>query len=292
MSENAECLQCHCNHCGQNLEFPADGVGTVIECPACHQKTMLYRAMPRTIEPCLTPPPQKGVGDLSETSTNETASPPPTAAESASPPPLLRMDSTGNNYVITLSPGEVRYIDADDFLGADIENVISQIKQVSESPIIAMRRAFGFSNGNGHGFHAVSYDGLVEGEAWESRLRLHHTICRMILNHGTPYGLYYSFHCYLSLGKLFAFDECLQSWLKEASKSTDIVESYLASAEHFVLNVEYVYMRKSDFCFPGVSTRRWDNTGGGQWSCVFRKTDFVKKKLNEMVENAADVNGG
>jgi hypothetical protein len=192
--------------------------------------------------------------------------------------PLLRKAPIRTDYVIELSAGEVRYVALEDFLKADIESVISQIKQSTQSPIIRPRASFGLSNGEG--FCTLDYDRLAEGESWESRLRLHHAICRMILDHGTPYGLYYSFHCYLSLGKLFAFDECLQSWVKEARNSWDITQSYTASPEHFVLQVN-VAKGVAD-----TSSRGGFHCMVSKEPCVFRKTDFVKKKLLEVAERA------
>lgn len=43
MSENAAYLKCRCKHCGQSLEFPADGLGSEIPCPNCGQTTLLYK---------------------------------------------------------------------------------------------------------------------------------------------------------------------------------------------------------------------------------------------------------
>jgi len=53
MSDNAEYLKCACDYCGQELEFPADGLGTEIECPTCHHRTMLHRESGQTTK--LTP---------------------------------------------------------------------------------------------------------------------------------------------------------------------------------------------------------------------------------------------
>lgn len=61
--ENAEYLQCPCKYCGQELEFPADGVGTDIECPTCHQQTMLHRPMAGAAEP---PKPSSITGTTTE----------------------------------------------------------------------------------------------------------------------------------------------------------------------------------------------------------------------------------
>jgi hypothetical protein len=54
MSENAEYLKCPCDHCSQKLEFPAEGVGAEVQCPACGMTTRLHRPayipLPPTIQ--------------------------------------------------------------------------------------------------------------------------------------------------------------------------------------------------------------------------------------------------
>jgi len=42
MSENLEYRKCDCVHCGQNIEFPNQGVGMEVECPTCHKMTRLF----------------------------------------------------------------------------------------------------------------------------------------------------------------------------------------------------------------------------------------------------------
>lgn len=44
MSEDGEYLTCSCNHCEQHLEFPAEGVGTEIQCPTCGMAVVLTKA--------------------------------------------------------------------------------------------------------------------------------------------------------------------------------------------------------------------------------------------------------
>jgi hypothetical protein len=53
------------------------------------------------------------------------------AATSDGPPNLFRQEGCSADYVITLSPGNVRYIPNKEFLSADIENVISQVQQLA-----------------------------------------------------------------------------------------------------------------------------------------------------------------
>ncbi len=38
-----EFSKCHCQHCGQHLEYPAHGEGMTIACPTCQQDTTLNR---------------------------------------------------------------------------------------------------------------------------------------------------------------------------------------------------------------------------------------------------------
>jgi hypothetical protein len=55
-----ELLKCCCNHCSENIEFPADGVGQEIECPHCRLKTTLYRPAnqsPEALRPKAKTPP-------------------------------------------------------------------------------------------------------------------------------------------------------------------------------------------------------------------------------------------
>jgi hypothetical protein len=56
MGEDSELLKCSCDHCGQNLEFPAEGVGTEIQCPVCKHTTRLYRPASALVTPPIPPP--------------------------------------------------------------------------------------------------------------------------------------------------------------------------------------------------------------------------------------------
>ncbi len=46
MSDEIKYLTCPCDNCGQNLEFPAEGVGTEIQCPTCGMITLLHSKAP------------------------------------------------------------------------------------------------------------------------------------------------------------------------------------------------------------------------------------------------------
>jgi|GEM_PF-6182130 hypothetical protein len=199
------------------------------------------------------------------------------AATSDGPPNLFRQEGCSADYVITLSPGNVRYIPNKEFLSADIENVISQVQQLAREEKL---ESSGISCSY---FASVYYDQLFEGELWESRLRLYHAVGRMASNHGAPHGLYYSFHTYLRLGNLCAVDECLESWVKKAHNNKIITDSYRASSEYLVVETEpmesYVTRRPyggyDEYCYLVKEAAL---------PCVFRKTDFVKRKLLELAQ--------
>ncbi len=61
MSEEPKYLTCLCDHCSQRLEFPAEGVGTKIQCPTCGQTTRLYwiQSKPSIPVPPPIPPPAR-----------------------------------------------------------------------------------------------------------------------------------------------------------------------------------------------------------------------------------------
>jgi hypothetical protein len=68
MSEEAQYLNCLCDHCSQKLEFPADADGSDTQCPACGKNTRLRTA---TSSPLPTPvrPPRsmRSGGELAST---------------------------------------------------------------------------------------------------------------------------------------------------------------------------------------------------------------------------------
>ena len=45
MSQN-KFLKCACAHCGGHIEFPADGLGSIIPCPHCGAETELVLEVP------------------------------------------------------------------------------------------------------------------------------------------------------------------------------------------------------------------------------------------------------
>jgi len=163
-------------------------------------------------------------------------------------------------YVVTLSPGHVRYMTPVEFFNSDVENVIAEIRLLTPAPTIRspnrVLRQSTYQGGDNCSFQ--TYDRLVEGESWEVRLRVHHAVGQMWLNDGMPCHSYSSFHSYLSLGKLFAFAECLDAWVRGTERNDDLANSYRGSPEHLVLD---------------------DVPYHGWCVLVFKRTNFVTEKL-------------
>src|SRR5208282_3055658 len=44
--EMSDFIKCECPHCGQHIEFPAEGTGQTIPCPACGEPTTLFSSQP------------------------------------------------------------------------------------------------------------------------------------------------------------------------------------------------------------------------------------------------------
>jgi hypothetical protein len=53
--EDDEFITCICNHCSIRIEFPEYGVGQEVECPSCHQTTILYKPAIPPIIPIVRP---------------------------------------------------------------------------------------------------------------------------------------------------------------------------------------------------------------------------------------------
>ena len=52
----ADAVECCCPHCNQQLDAPAEMVGTTEECPCCHKRFIVHESLPATR---LTPPLQR-----------------------------------------------------------------------------------------------------------------------------------------------------------------------------------------------------------------------------------------
>ncbi len=155
-------------------------------------------------------------------------------------------------YVITLAPGLVRYLDVALFLEADVTHWVDLIRGLCPQPRI----------------QAPSYldgiDELLPDLSWESRLRAHHALGRLNLEHGVPLAVYCCFHSELKLTAL-ELDACLNAWVKEAWDNGDVEESFVDASDYLVLRL---------------------NASSNGRRCVFRKTPFVTERLTALDREA------
>jgi hypothetical protein len=150
-------------------------------------------------------------------------------------------------YIITLAPGIVRYLDVDLFLEADVLHWVDLLRGLCPQPKIQPP-----SDLNG-------IDELLPDLGWEARLRAHHALGRLDLEHGVPSAVYCCFHSKLKLTAL-ALDACLNAWVKEAWENRDVEQSFVGASDYLVLVL-----------------RRNASSYGKR--CVFRKTPFVAERL-------------
>ena len=169
---------------------------------------------------------------------------------------------SGPVFTVTLAPGDVRYIHAEEFFETDVEKLIAQIKQSAPCPTIREPLSFALTTKQRRRIVTTeSFSRLIKGESWDVRLRLYHAVVRMEVKEGMPITLYCLFHSYLALGNQFGFAECVEAWVKGTENSCDLRESYRTSPEHIVVTTS-----------EGLED---GNCSGG----VFRKTNFVKERL-------------
>jgi len=173
-------------------------------------------------------------------------------------------------YTLTLGPGNVHYFKVENFLEANVEDVIIHLRSLSSDPEIEVPRMritprdFDLGGvfidpipGNSTELDLMQIDALAHGETWDARLRIQHRLSRFCLTKLMPSSVYCSFHQLLRLNEL-ACDECLKAWTREAFGNGDIFRSYRNSSDHLVV---------------------------GEF--VFAKTPFVREKLSAFERQAA-----
>jgi hypothetical protein len=160
-------------------------------------------------------------------------------------------------YTVIGGPGVVRYFTVTGFFDADLDSALAEIKQSGQHPEI---------ESPGYAYlpevNLALIDSLFDG-SWEERLRLHHALGRLFLNHRMPSAVYCQFHHHLQLGRNLHLDKCLEAWVKGTESNLDLTRSYETSTEHLVL-------------------QRCDS-----YYCVYRKTPFVRDRLNTLAAEAA-----
>jgi hypothetical protein len=198
------------------------------------------------------------------------------AEERADGKPIRLSDRTANTcYTVTLGPGVVRYMKVENFLEGDVEAVVAYIRSLSENPTIDLPlgpispRYFEFAGAlitpnppHWVELDLAGIDAMIQGVPWDTRLRVHHHLCRFFLTEAMPSYVYAAFHVLLCL-KQFAPDECLNAWVRKALGNDDIITSYENDPSHLV-----------------VAHR------GGRY--VFAKTPFVLDKLNAVQQDEGE----
>jgi hypothetical protein len=250
-------IYCQCLHCRKIIRFSQWALGTTFFCPHCNQQTMYNQQTLRH--------PQDISSSAIRTATSHSLPTPPT---------LLRQEPNTDAFGITLSPGQIRYLALSaEFLEADIENLISQIKELSPNPTLA-RRPEAYIGGEVYRSTVQGYlnlgqaHGLIAKESWDVQLRISHALGQALKSDGMPPWVYSHFHTRLGLRRQFAVAECIEAWVKGTavncgSGNYDLACSYKASPDHLFVQDEWNF-------------------------CVFVKTDFVKKKLLEATERAEE----
>ena len=162
---------------------------------------------------------------------------------------LSAYNSGGNrNYTVTIAPGVVRYFGLDTVVADSVEDLIEGLRKLSAQPQIKAPQA------------AFDADTVFPNKPWDERLRAHHQYFRLLRDRKAPSCVYQCFHAELRLTNL-EFDECMNSWVREAWGSGDVTESFARSSDHLIS----------------------DSLLG---PCVFLKAPFVRNRLSLLAEEA------
>jgi Meiotically up-regulated gene 113 len=126
---------------------------------------------------------------------------------------------------------QVKYLTVENFLEANIDDVIARIQFLSKNPEIDVPD--GVIPSHSVQLDLLEFDSLLQGEAWDSRLRIQHRLGRFCFTKAMSSWVYCCFHRLLRL-KEFSFDECLNAWIKGAFGNEDMTNSYQESSDHLV----------------------------------------------------------
>ena len=138
-------------------------------------------------------------------------------------------------YTITLAPGLVRYLEVAVFLEADIERWIALLREASAQPKIQTSREDVYGERYfASGLNLTEVDRFFPCADWEQRLRTHHALGRLWVEHEIPSRVYCFFHRELRLSAL-ELDECRNAWVKEAWDDEDVTESFVGESNHLVV---------------------------------------------------------
>ena len=247
---SANYITCSCQHCGGHIEFPAEIVGQMIQCPLCGLETLL--AKPPATEPQSLVETAHLFKDIDSYLRKNL-------------PPLAIA-----YYILYLAPGDVRYLWDKTFSEFEVDQWIACFKQMSLAPEIHgpyFREKEGRVSGYGHdreGLDVVTPEEFVQEPTWEERFKILHSFLALYRNYQVPCAVYKYFHILLNLQSLELL-ECVESWVREAWKDYFIAQSYAKSDQHLII-------------------RHGDEFGAAETAhfAVFKKTPFVIERLEEL----------
>ena len=165
-------------------------------------------------------------------------------------------------YVFALGPGQVRYLNAFDFFGADVDSLIQFLRAGSTAvEILFVPDRISHPDTYGVTFETRDVDSVLRHSDWEYRLRVHHGLGRVLMQYEMPTAAYVLFHRHLELGQEFAVAECSEAWVRDSSTDGALANSYRSSPEHL-----FVFARPNDFA-------------------VFKRTPFVRARLEIIADS-------
>src|ERR1035437_767381 len=163
---------------------------------------------------------------------------------------LLSEEALPVPYVITLAPDKVRFLELTDFLNAEPDVWIEALRKLSPQPAVSPPN---YPHWKGLDLQAI--DALCPGEGWDARLRIHHALGKLYLQHDAPTYAYSSFHVGLLLNE-YNYEEFIRAWVVETLRSWKLSESLKNSPDHIVLV-----------------------RAPGSFGYIFHKTPFVLERL-------------
>ncbi len=241
MSEEAKC---NCQHCEGTIAFPLEMDGQTVTCPHCQTETLLLNP-PVATPPASEPQPQDKHSTLFKLFDSR----------------LSKKIQLGDaNFIVTLKPGDVRYLWVCEFIQYEVDAWIAYFKHLSLTPEIR-----GPYVGEKEGLVPVIPEAFIKKIiTWDDRFRILHGFAKLHCELGVPSTVYKCFHNLLALHSL-EFSECINSWIKEAWDDFFIARSYENSDQHILIKIGDVVSDRETVRFA-----------------VFKKTPFVVQRLEEL----------
>ena len=172
---------------------------------------------------------------------------------------LAKRPSDPGFYSITLAPGDLRYLKGKVFAAIEVEEWEKYFKQLSGNPVIEGPWA-----GNPDGLDFIDPKEFFDEITWENNFRILHSFAVLHRDFGVPSLVYCTFHFALMLRSL-EFSECINSWVKEAWRDSFIIQTFLESAQHLILECP----------------KKSDDTAESRMA-IFKKTPFVIERLEAL----------